>query len=101
MLTVASVCVCCVRVCQVKNKSAALVQITAEQLLREAQEFREEITVPPRQEITDPAELKEYMGRKRKVSFADTPPPLDLTHDATIERNPRHVTHTDTCFCMF
>ena len=51
---------------QVKNKSPALVQITAEQLLREAQEFKEEITVPPRQEITDPAELKEYMGRKRK-----------------------------------
>lgn len=59
--------VACAHACdQVKNKSPALVQITAEQLLREAQEFKEEITVPPRQEITDPAELKEYMGRKRK-----------------------------------
>jgi len=54
------------RTSQVKNKSPALVQITAEQLLREAQEFKEESVVPPDQEITDPAELKEYQGRKRQ-----------------------------------
>lgn len=54
------------RTSQVKNKSPALVQITAEQLLREAQEFKEDIVVPPDQEITDPAELKEYQGRKRQ-----------------------------------
>jgi crooked neck len=35
-------------------------------LLREAQEYKETSAVPPRQEITDPAELKEYQGRKRK-----------------------------------
>lgn len=40
---------------RVKNKSAANVQITAEQLLREAQERQLEHVAPtPRQKITDP-----------------------------------------------
>lgn len=54
------------RTSQVKNKAPAPVQITAEQLLREAQEFKEDIVTAPRQQITDPAELREYQGRKRK-----------------------------------
>ena len=54
------------RTVSVKNKAPAAVQITAEQLLREAQEFKEETVVPPKQQITDPAELREYQGRKRK-----------------------------------
>ncbi len=48
------------RTAQVKNKAPAPVQITAEQLLREAQEFKEDTIVPPTQQITDPEELKEY-----------------------------------------
>lgn len=54
------------RTAQVKNKAPAPVQITAEQLLREAQEFKEDTIVPPTQQITDPEELKEYRGRRRK-----------------------------------
>jgi len=54
------------RVAQVKNKAPAPVQITAEQLLREAQEFKETSQVTVAREITDPTELKEYQGRKRK-----------------------------------
>lgn len=52
---------------QVKNKQAANVQITAEQLLREAQERRlEEVAPPPKQKITDPEELAEFRMGKRK-----------------------------------
>lgn len=54
------------RTTQVKNKAPANVQITAEQLLREAQEFKEDLVAPPKQQITDPAELREYQGRKRQ-----------------------------------
>jgi len=56
---------------QVKNKSAAPIQITAEQILREAHEHKESPILPPRQQITDPEELKQYMMRKRK-EFEDT-----------------------------
>ena len=42
-------------------------QITAEQLLREAQERRlEEVKAPPRQKISDPEELAELRLTKRK-----------------------------------
>ncbi|EDV19643.1 uncharacterized protein TRIADDRAFT_33203 [Trichoplax adhaerens] len=52
---------------QVKNKLPAPVQITAEQLLREAQERQlEGIPPPPKQKITDPEELRSYQLRKRK-----------------------------------
>lgn len=51
---------------QVKNKAPAPVQITAEQLLREAHEHKEEDIVPARQRITDKEELAEYRMRKRK-----------------------------------
>jgi crooked neck len=49
-----------------KNKSAAPVQITAEQILREAHEFKEMSFKAPTQKITDPTELAEYRRRKRK-----------------------------------
>lgn len=53
---------------QVKNKAPAEVQITAEQLLREAKERDLEILPPPpKQKISDPAELADYQQRKRKV----------------------------------
>ena len=42
------------------------VQITAEQILREAKELQEQDFKPPKQKITDPAELAEYRLRKRK-----------------------------------
>lgn len=42
------------------------VQITAEQILREAKELQEQDFKPPKQKISDPAELAEYRLRKRK-----------------------------------
>eukprot|EP00053_Salpingoeca_punica_P017339 m.166966 g.166966 ORF g.166966 m.166966 type:complete len:725 (+) comp17185_c0_seq1:107-2281(+) len=54
-----------------KNKHAAAVQITAEQLLLEANERQLEVVAPtPRQTISDPEELAEYQMTKRK-SFED------------------------------
>lgn len=51
---------------KVKNRAAAPVQITAEQLLREAQERQETGVSAPRQKVEDLEELNEYRGRKRK-----------------------------------
>ncbi|CAB4020502.1 Crooked neck 1, partial [Paramuricea clavata] len=60
------------KVAKVKNKAAAPVQITAEQLLREAKERQLEVVAPPpKQKISDPDELKEYKLRKRKA-FEDS-----------------------------
>lgn len=54
---------------QVKNKAPAEVQITAEQLLREAKERELELLPPPpKQKITDEEELNDYKLRKRKVN---------------------------------
>lgn len=56
-----------------KNKAPAEVQITAEQLLREAKERELELLPPPpQQKITDEEELNDYKLRKRKVSQGDT-----------------------------
>ncbi|CAG01466.1 unnamed protein product, partial [Tetraodon nigroviridis] len=53
---------------QVKNKAPAEVQITAEQLLREAKERELELLPPPpKQKITDKEELNDYKLRKRKA----------------------------------
>ncbi|KAL7984647.1 hypothetical protein Chor_003217, partial [Crotalus horridus] len=53
---------------QVKNKAPAEVQITAEQLLREAKERELELLPPPpQQKITDEEELNDYKLRKRKT----------------------------------
>mmetsp|Transcript_46950 Transcript_46950/g.92422 ORF Transcript_46950/g.92422 Transcript_46950/m.92422 type:complete len:684 (-) Transcript_46950:136-2187(-) len=49
-----------------KNKTAAPIQITAEQILREAHEHQELAFKPPTQKITDPDELADYRMRKRK-----------------------------------
>lgn len=55
---------------QVKNKAPAEVQITAEQLLREAKERELELLPPPpKQKITDEEELNDYKLKKRKVSY--------------------------------
>ncbi|XP_043227706.1 crooked neck-like protein 1 [Amphibalanus amphitrite] len=55
------------KVAKVKNKAPAEVQITAEQLLREAKERELEIVArPPKQKINDPEELAEYRMKKRK-----------------------------------
>ncbi|GJR55345.1 crooked neck-like protein 1 [Tanacetum coccineum] len=51
---------------RVKNKTPAPVQITAEQILREARERQEAEIRPPKQKITDPTELADYRLRKRK-----------------------------------
>nr|XP_005483519.1 crooked neck-like protein 1 [Zonotrichia albicollis] len=56
------------RVAKVKNKAPAEVQITAEQLLREAKERELELLPPPPQQIiTDVEELNDYKLRKRKA----------------------------------
>ncbi|GJQ87931.1 crn [Trypoxylus dichotomus] len=55
------------KVAKVKNKAPAEIQITAEQLLREAKERDLEILPPPpKQKISDPAELADYQHRRRK-----------------------------------
>ncbi|KAG5563403.1 hypothetical protein RHGRI_005977 [Rhododendron griersonianum] len=51
---------------RVKNKTPAPVQITAEQILREARERQEAEIRPPKQKITDVTELNDYRLRKRK-----------------------------------
>lgn len=51
---------------RVKNKQPAPVQITAEQILREAKERQETEAKPPKSKITDADELAEYRLRKRK-----------------------------------
>lgn len=50
----------------VKNKSAATVQITSEQIVREAKQLQEKDFQAPTQHITNEAELGEYRLRKRK-----------------------------------
>ncbi|KAK3900729.1 Pre-mRNA-splicing factor clf-1 [Staphylotrichum tortipilum] len=51
---------------RVKNKGAAPVQISAEQLLREAVDRQETAIQKPTQRFADLEELKEYQGRKRR-----------------------------------
>ncbi|ETW77153.1 hypothetical protein HETIRDRAFT_388667 [Heterobasidion irregulare TC 32-1] len=51
---------------RIKNRAAAAVQITAEQILREAQERQETQFRAPKQRVEDFEELHEYRGRKRK-----------------------------------
>ena len=51
---------------EVQNKAPAPRQITAEQILREAQESdMEKVAAPPKQQITDSEELKAFKTRKR------------------------------------
>jgi len=54
------------RATRVKNKSPAPIQITAEQILREALDRADEVFKPPKQKITDPEELEDYKFRERK-----------------------------------
>lgn len=55
------------RVPQVKNRAPAPIQITAEQILREAKERGlEDVVKPPEQFITDREELMQYQQTKRK-----------------------------------
>ncbi|XP_042451395.1 crooked neck-like protein 1 [Zingiber officinale] len=51
---------------RVKNKTAAAIQITAEQILREARERQEPEIRPPKQSITDSDDLADYRLRRRK-----------------------------------
>ena len=59
------------RVSKVANKNPSSIQITAEQLLREAQANQVEEIAPPIQNITDPDELEDYKYRTRK-GFEDS-----------------------------
>ncbi|WZZ75762.1 hypothetical protein YC2023_087132 [Brassica napus] len=54
------------RTTRVKNKTPVAVQITAEQILREARERQEAEIRPPKQKITDATELSDYRLRSRK-----------------------------------
>jgi crooked neck len=58
------------RIAKVKNKNPAAIQITAEQILREAKERQEKPQPKPAQKIQDEDELKEYQLLKRR-SFED------------------------------
>src|SRR6202000_2507376 len=51
---------------RVKNKAAAPIQISAEQLLREAVDRQEVQIQTPTQRFADLEELHEYQGRKRR-----------------------------------
>ncbi|KAF2632171.1 TPR-like protein [Macroventuria anomochaeta] len=51
---------------RVKNKAAAPIQISAEQLLREAVDRQDEKLKAPTQRFADMEELHEHQGRKRK-----------------------------------
>ncbi|KAK4698325.1 crooked neck, partial [Phenoliferia sp. Uapishka_3] len=51
---------------RVKNRAPAPIQITAEQLLREAADFQEKTAPKPKQRVEDFEELHEYRGRKRQ-----------------------------------
>lgn len=51
----------------VKNRAPAPIQITAEQILLEAHQRKDETTQPPRRRIADAAELAEYRMGKRKA----------------------------------
>lgn len=65
-----------------KNKAPAEVQITAEQLLREAKERELELLPPPpKQKITDEEELNDYKLKKRKVCAHVSSSPLTACLD--------------------
>lgn len=71
-----------------KNKAPAEVQITAEQLLREAKERELELLPPPpQQKITDEEELNDYKLRKRKVSLLGVRCAWLAVHVSTHNRN--------------
>ena len=56
------------KVVKAKNKTPAKIQITAEQLLREAKERDlERVPPPPKQKISDPDELADHQYKKRKA----------------------------------
>jgi hypothetical protein len=50
----------------VKNKTPASIQITAEQILREAKDHQEGFRKVPKQQIVDEEELRAFQGTKRK-----------------------------------
>ena len=54
-----------VRIPRVRNKAANEIQISAEQLLREALANQIDDIRPPRVQINDDEELEDYMHRKR------------------------------------
>ena len=64
---------------QVKNKQAAEMQITAEQIMREAMERQESEYKPPTQKIQDLDELHHYQVTKRKE------------YEDSIRKNQQHV----------
>src|SRR5689334_7396810 len=78
---------------KVKDKTAAAMQITAEQLLAEAAARQESEIRPPRQRIMDGEELKEFQFRERK-KFEDSLRrqrfnPANWTKYATFEESQR------------
>lgn len=86
---------------RVKNKQPAPVQITAEQILREAKERQETEAKPPKSKITDADELADYRLRKRK-EFEDgirrnrLIPPLRL-HLHSTSTPPPHLPAAPRC----
>lgn len=66
---------------KVKNKTPAEVQITAEQLLKEAHDRADPVVFRPKQKISDAEELKEYRLNKRRG------------FEEAIRRNRHHFSH--------
>lgn len=53
------------RATRVNNKTPASIQITAEQILREAREIQQSDSRTPKQKITDSLELADYHHQRR------------------------------------
>lgn len=84
-------------VLQVKNKAPAEVQITAEQLLREAKERELELLPPPpKQKITDKEELNDYKLKKRKVGAGLTFSQLTVVSTDLIQQKSHKLTGLQT-----
>jgi len=77
---------------RVKNRAPAAVQISAEQLIYDAnQRMMEKPTQPAvREVITDVEELAQYRSKRRKVRLEHKPPRanLPLLHDPSTARWP-------------
>lgn len=73
---------------QAKNRAPASIQITAEQILREAKDRQLDVEVKaPRQQITDAEELRVFRMRKRKeVCLYATASALWQKRDVAAER---------------
>lgn len=67
-----------------KNKAPAPIQITAEQLLREAASTIQQGTKAPKQRISDKQELEEYRYKKKCVLVANRSDVTQIAHTQAV-----------------